>query len=110
VHIIGENERVWRAIELLERGDASALGELMNTSHESSRANFENSTPELDRLVDLAREQPGVLGARLTGAGFGGAIVALCKRPTAAQAARELASAAAQTFVCRPADGALARN
>ena len=82
----------------------------MNQSHESSRLNFENSTPELDRLVDLARKQPGVLGARLTGAGFGGAIIALCETATAEQAAAKLASTAAQTFVSRPADGALMGN
>jgi galactokinase len=95
---------------LIERGDAAGIGELMNESHESSRANFENSTPELDRLVDLARKQPGVLGARLTGGGFGGAIIALCEATKAEQASRNLAAAAAQTFICRPADGALARN
>lgn len=109
-HIIGENERVWRACELLERSDAKGLGELMNQSHESSRLNFENSTPELDRLVDLARKQPGVLGARLTGAGFGGAIIALCETATAEQAAAKLAPTAARTFVSRPADGALMGN
>jgi galactokinase len=109
-HIIGENERVWRGCELLERGDAAGMGELMNASHESSRINFENSTPGLDRLVDLASNQPGVLGARLTGAGFGGAIVALCEKARAEAAARNLASTAAQVFVCRPADGAVTRT
>jgi galactokinase len=110
VHIVGENERVWRACELLERGDSAGLGELMDASHESSRVNFENSTPELDRLVDLARKQPGVLGARLTGGGFGGAIIALSEAASANEAARKLASVASRTFVCRPAAGALACN
>jgi galactokinase len=110
MHIIGENERVWRAIELLECGDSAGLGDLMNASHESSRVNFENSTPKLDHLVDLARKQPGVLGSRLTGGGFGGAIIVLCAQTMANEAARNLASVAAQTFVSRPADGALARN
>jgi galactokinase len=109
-HVIGENERVRHARQSLERGDASGLGQLMSVSHESSRTNFENSTPELDELVELARKQPGVLGARLTGGGFGGAVVALCERAKADQTVRSLASAAAQVFVCRPADGALARN
>jgi len=109
-HVIGENQRVWRAVELLQCGDGAGLGELMNESHESSRRNFENSAPELDHLVDLARKQRGVLGARLTGGGFGGAIVALCRKASAYQTARDLASAAVQTFVGRPADGALARN
>jgi galactokinase len=82
----------------------------MNASHDSSRANFENSAPELDRLVDLARKQPGVLGARLTGGGFGGAIVALCQAEAAEPAARQLALASPHVFVCRPADGALVRK
>ena len=62
----------------------------MNESHQSSRENFENSTPELDLLVELARKIPGILGARLTGGGFGGAIVVLCDREKADAAAREL--------------------
>jgi galactokinase len=49
----------------------------MNASHRSSIENFENSTPELDTLVEVCRAQPDVYGARLTGGGFGGAIVAL---------------------------------
>jgi galactokinase len=72
-HVIGENERVWLALKLLEAGDGIGFGKLMNESHESSRQNFENSTPELDLLVSIAQDLPGVLGARLTGAGFGGA-------------------------------------
>ena len=52
----------------------------MNASHESSRTNFENSTPELDLLVSIGQELPGVLGSRLTGGGFGGATITLCKR------------------------------
>jgi galactokinase len=74
--VIGENERVFAAVEHLRSGDIAAFGRLMAASHESSRVNFENSTPELDLLVALAQLQPGVHGARLTGGGFGGAIVA----------------------------------
>ena len=55
----------------------------MNASHASLRDDYEVSTPELDRLVGLLQEQPGVFGARLTGAGFGGACVALCRTGTA---------------------------
>ena len=76
-HIIGENERVFQAVEHLKRHDAVALGELMRESHRSSMENFENSTPELDALVEISCAQEGVYGARLTGGGFGGAIVAL---------------------------------
>ncbi len=57
-HVVGENERVWRAVELLEAGDGSGSGELMNESHESSRRNFENSTLELDLLVSIAHRLP----------------------------------------------------
>ena len=76
-HIIGENERVFQAVDHLKRHDAVALGNLMRESHRSSMENFENSTPELDALVEISCAQEGVYGARLTGGGFGGAIVAL---------------------------------
>lgn len=112
-HIVGENARVWRALDLLAAGDGIGFGALMNESHESSRHNFENSTPELDALVEIARRLPGVLGARLTGGGFGGATVTLCEEAAApqiaAQLAREYASHTAieaRTFVCKIAKGA----
>jgi galactokinase len=116
-HVIGENERVWEAVALLEANDGVGFGALMNASHESSRVNFENSTEELDLLVDLARSFPGVLGARLTGGGFGGATVTLCRRPDAADIARRLATAfrkktgsSTEIFVCRVADGAMIQS
>ena len=77
-HVVEENERVLRALELLAVGDGPGFGGLMNASHESSRKNFENSTPELDLAVSIAQQLPGVLGARLTGGGFGGATITLC--------------------------------
>jgi len=111
-HVVGENERVWRAVKLLEAGDGIGLGKLMNESHESSRQNFENSTPELDLLVSIAQKLPGVLGARLTGAGFGGATVSLCERDRAQEIAVEISERyAAQSgimprvFVCGIAEG-----
>jgi len=76
-HVVGENERVLEGINFLRAGNGSAFGRLMTASHESSIVNFENSTAELDELVRLAIAQPGCHGARLTGGGFGGAIVAL---------------------------------
>jgi galactokinase len=76
-HITGENERVFEGLVALERGDLEAYGALLTASHRSSMLNFENSTPELDALVEIAIRQPGVFGARLTGGGFGGAVVAL---------------------------------
>ena len=106
LHIVGENERVGRAVLALERRNAAALGSLMDASHESSRTNFENSTPELDRLVAFARALPGVLGSRLTGGGFGGGTVTLVESSAAAETARQLAQHSPFAFVCRVADGA----
>ncbi len=86
LHVVGENARVAAAVAALGRGDAVALGRLMSESHRSSVANFENSTPYLDALVGIAEKTPGILGARLTGGGFGGAIVALAAKAQAAAA------------------------
>jgi galactokinase len=105
-HIVGENERVSRAVEALQQGDAETFGSLMNASHESSRTNFENSSPELDRLVAIARSLPGVFGSRLTGGGFGGGTVTLAQTEKAPEIARELARHSPLAFVCRAADGA----
>jgi galactokinase len=91
-HIVEENERVWRAVDLLAAGDGPGLGALMNASHESSRKNFENSTPELDLLVAIAQQLPGALGARLTGGGFGGATITLCEQRAAETVAAQLAA------------------
>jgi galactokinase len=77
-HVATENERVRGAVEALERGDLHALGALFAASHASLRDDYEVSTPELDTLVSHLRGTPGVHGARLTGAGFGGCVVALC--------------------------------
>ena len=81
-HIVSENARVATAVEALRAGDLSKVGQLMNESHESSRTLFENSCEELDFLAAEARTIPGCLGARLTGGGFGGAVLALVRRGT----------------------------
>src|SRR5439155_1307793 len=79
-HVVGENERVLAAVAALEAGDLVRLGALLDASHASLRDDYEVSTPEVDQLVEVARAQPETLGARLTGGGFGGAIVALVRR------------------------------
>lgn len=79
-HVVGEIERVQQAVDALQNGDMETLGELMFQSHQSSIDCFENSCPELDLLVELARMQQGCLGARLSGGGFGGATINLVKR------------------------------
>lgn len=76
-HIVGENSRV-REVEIgLASDDLKIVGDALFASHESSRLNFENSIEELDSLIDLLKQQPNVYGARLTGGGFGGAVMAL---------------------------------
>ncbi|RDI95414.1 galactokinase [Meiothermus sp. QL-1] len=75
-HVITENARVLEGVEALEAGDVQRFGALMTASHASLRDDYQVSTPELDRLVE-AELRHGAVGARLTGAGFGGATVAL---------------------------------
>ena len=112
-HVVGENERVLRGVELLRKGDVAGFGALMFASHESSQHNFENSTPELDALVKIARELPGVLGSRLTGGGFGGATVTLLERDKAQSVKEALVAKyheqtghTAHAHLCEIADGA----
>jgi galactokinase len=83
-HVITENARVLAAATALAEGDTDTVGELMDESHQSLRDDFEVSTAPLDRLVDIARQHPACLGARLTGAGMGGCAVALVQAGAAA--------------------------
>lgn len=76
-HVVTENARVQGAVEALRAGDLPRLGSLLDASHRSLRDDFEVSTAEVDLLVELVREQGGVHGARITGGGFGGSIVAV---------------------------------
>jgi len=76
-HIIYENQRVIDSVEALKKGNLKAFGELMNQSHDSLRDLYEVTGIELDTLVDEARKIEGVLGARMTGAGFGGCTINL---------------------------------
>lgn len=76
-HVWSENRRVLAAVAALRNGDVVTLGRLLDQAHASARDDYEISCPELESLVQAAREVPGVVGARLTGAGWGGCIVAL---------------------------------
>jgi galactokinase len=78
-HVVTENQRVLDAMIAMEAGDATRLGALFNASHASERDDFEVSVPEVDLLVGLAQAEAAVFGARLTGGGFGGSIVALVR-------------------------------
>ncbi len=79
-HVVTENKRVIRAVEALHRHDFNELGNLLFQSHESLRDDYQVSCPELDLLYSCGRQFPSCLGARLTGAGFGGSGIALIRR------------------------------
>jgi len=81
LHVTSEAVRVHKAVAALESGDIANLGQLLMGSHESLRDNLGVSTPDIDALVTAAMES-GALGARLTGAGFGGCVIVLCTTPT----------------------------
>ena len=111
-HVINENSRVESAAAALEAGDLAAFGRLMYESHCSLRDDYEVSCAELDLMVDLARKQTGVYGARMTGGGFGGCTVNLVKNDAVAQfknrVAREYQQAtglAPEIFVTSAAEG-----
>ena len=76
-HVVSENARVARAADALRTGDARAFGRLMNESHASLRDQFDVSCEELDEIVSIASGFDGVYGARLTGGGFGGCVIAM---------------------------------
>ena len=112
-HVITEIARVGESVEALERGDLERFGRLMNASHDSLRDDYEVSGPELDLLVAIARSVEGVLGSRLTGAGFGGCTVSLA-RPEAVEPLRRAVMdryvretrLEPRFWVCGAADGA----
>lgn len=91
-HPIGEDERVVKGSALLADGDVAGFGKLMFDSHESSIRYFENSCEELDVIVDICKKTEGVLGARLSGGGFGGSVVALVRCEAVESAAKTIAA------------------
>lgn len=101
-HVVEEIARVAACVKALESGDLAAVGALLTASHRSSQHLFENSTPELDFLVDTLVASPGVFGSRLTGGGFGGAVMALAGPSFGPAQAESVASAYAAKFGARP--------
>ncbi|MBA4387609.1 MAG: galactokinase, partial [Verrucomicrobia bacterium] len=97
-HVIGENKRVLDGLRMLAKSDLAGFGQLMFESHESSRVNFENSCPELDFIVATARTVPGVLGARLSGGGFGGSAVILADPDRTTAIGKAISAAYAAEF------------
>jgi galactokinase len=111
-HVISENDRTLAAADALRAQDLSAFGELMTASHVSLRDDFEVSCQELDRLVEMALTVDGVYGARLTGAGFGGCMVALVQKEAVANLTEtigtnytSLTGRQAAIYVCRASAG-----
>jgi galactokinase len=113
-HVLTENQRVMTGRELLRRsGDVRGFGELMLESHRSSRDDFENSSPELDLLIELASRQPGFIGGKLSGAGWGGCTVNLVDQQHADSFAQSISEQysqrtgrSASVMICHAADGA----
>jgi galactokinase len=101
-HVVTENQRVLDAVAALRAGDAAQLGALFSASHASMRDDYETSTPDVDTLVTIAEATPDVYGARLTGGGFGGAVVALIKAGRGRSAAPAIRDAY-RTATKRPA-------
>ena len=112
LHVYWEWKRVEEAATKLAAGDSRAVGKLMDESQESMAKHYEISTPELDALCEAAR-QAGAMGARLTGAGFGGCVVALLEQEKVDGFTAELGrlfygggDTQGHVFVCRPSSGA----
>ena len=112
-HIVYENQRVLDAVQALRNGAVATFGQLMNQSHDSLRDLYAVSSKELDAVVDIARAMPGVLGARMTGAGFGGCAIAFVETRHVAtlQAAIEReypikTNRIPKVYACVPSDGA----
>jgi galactokinase len=101
-HVVGEHDRVRLTGEALALGDLAETGRLLLASHRSSQRDFENSTPALDALVDALEKTPGVHGARLTGGGFGGAVMALTSSRFSRESALSVAEQHARRFGSSP--------
>jgi len=112
-HVITENARTLEAAEVMSRGDAAKMGELMDASHVSMRDDFENSRDEMNAMVEIAQSHPACYGARMTGGGFGGCAVALVRVEEAEAFAEVVTSRYTQAtsltpnvYVCKATDGA----
>lgn len=111
-HVVSENERVLKSVDALRRGDLITFGQLLYSSHQSLGRDYEVSSPELDLMVELACRLDGVVGARMTGAGFGGCTVNLVRqeaidsfREEVIEVYRSRTGLPAEMHVCRAVDG-----
>lgn len=111
-HVVSENRRVREAVDLLSKGDMTGFGSLMDQSHLSLRDQYEVSCPELNLLFDIARGIDGVIGSRMTGAGFGGCTVNLVRTEALSEFQKRLLTLyprgtglTPEMYVCRSASG-----
>jgi galactokinase len=112
-HVVSENERVIQSVDCLKSGQLEQFGKLMNASHQSLKADYEVSCKELDVMVEIAGQQPGTVGARMTGAGFGGCTVNLIRKESVETFCQRVkdkyqqeTGIAAHIYVCNSSDGA----
>lgn len=103
LHVIEENDRVLKADAALNAGDLRLFGELMSESHRSLRENYEVSCEELNLMVEIASQQKGVYGARMTGGGFGGSTINLVQCENTVDFVRHTSDAYYLATGCRPA-------
>jgi len=101
-HVVEENERTERAVEALKKNDLISFGNLLYASHNSLRDLYEVSCPELNLLVEEGKKMPGVLGARMTGAGFGGCTINLVKEETTDKFQEKISLSFSAAFGHRP--------
>ena len=112
-HVITENERVLEAVDALETGAIGKLRQLMADSHRSLRGDYEVSCPELNTMVEIAMRQRGILGARMTGGGFGGCTINLVETEYAEEFEHRISAAYASAtglqpdiYLCKASQGA----
>ena len=117
LHVVSECQRCLECKEALEKRDYEKVGQLLNQSHASLRDNFEVSTPEIDILVEIALEQEGVYGARITGGGFGGCVVCFVKSEKAEAVMKTMeeeykkkTGIQCDAFITKPEQGARVMN
>jgi galactokinase len=112
-HVWSENRRVLQAVQAMRRGDTQQVGQLLTAANQSLRDDYEVSCPEVDTLAQILQDQDGVTGMRLTGAGWGGCLVALVQetavttvRQHTQEKYRAVTGIHADVFVCQPGPGA----
>ncbi|MCC7491794.1 MAG: galactokinase [Fimbriimonadaceae bacterium] len=112
-HVVSENARTLECVDILKQGDLPALGQRINASHVSLRDDYEVSCDELNSIVEIAWDTPGVYGARMVGGGFGGCAMAVCEPPAVEILQRRVAAEynprynlVADVYATRSGDGA----